>query len=332
MAHPLRIAVLGAGRIGTLHARNIAAHPQLEVGYVCSGSEASASALGAELGCPWTTDPDEALDPALVDGALVTSPNGTHIDLIRRATAAGLPTMCEKPLDLDVERIRAAREEILGAGVPVLVAFQRRFDASIAAVIRRVGEGEVGAVEQVVIISRDLAQQPKEYLATSGGLFRDMTIHELDLARCFVPDIVEVTATGSAVVSPVTAEVGDYDSATVVLRGRAGELVTIVDSRHCAYGYDQRLEVFGASGMLAVGNSAPTTVRRWTDQGAEVLEPYIASGFDRYGAAYVAELDALAESIRTGRTVGPSYDDGLAALVLADAAFESARTGRTVAV
>jgi myo-inositol 2-dehydrogenase/D-chiro-inositol 1-dehydrogenase len=328
----VKIAIFGAGRIGTMHARNIAAHAQLELAVVCDVSEASASRLGTELGCPWTTDPDDILHGGGLDGALVTTPNGTHVEYLRRTTAAGLPTLCEKPLDLSIERIRDARDAILSTGVPVMIGFHRRFDASIGALIRRVAAGEIGAVEQVIISSRDVTQHPKEYLATSGGIFRDMTIHEFDLARCFVPDVVAVNAIGTAIAAPQTAEVGDFDSATVVMRGRAGELVTIVDSRCCTFGYDQRMEVFGKEGMLTVGNVTPTTVRGFSAAGAEIADPYISGWLERYSPAYLAELDAFAESIRTGRSVGASYDDGMRAVELANAAAESASTGRVVSV
>lgn len=274
------MAVFGAGRMGGLHARNIAAHPQLDVALVCSGSRQSASALADEVGAAWTTDAEDAFIPGRVDAAVIASPNGTHVDLLRRTTAAGLPTLCEKPLDLSADRIAAARDAIRSTAVPVIVGFQRRFDPSVGAIVRRVAEGEIGTVEQVIIISRDVAQHPGEYLVGSGGLFRDMTIHDLDLARCLVDDLVEVKATGTAIVSPVTSEVGDHDSATIVLRGRGGQLVTIVNSRHCPWGYDQRLEVFGADGTLAVGNVLPTTVRRYSAAGTEESDRYVTSGLD----------------------------------------------------
>nr|WP_207307569.1 Gfo/Idh/MocA family oxidoreductase [Kocuria rosea] len=240
--------------------------------------------------------------------------------------------LCEKPIDLDIDTVRACQEQISGHTVPIMLGFNRRFDPNFAEVRARVEAGEVGALEQLIITSRDPAPAPRDYIASSGGIFRDMTIHDLDMARFFVPDIVEVTAVGANVFSEEIKELDDYDSVTVTLRGSGGELITIINSRHCASGYDQRLEAFGATGMLTAGNVTSTTVRKSGATGTEEAGAFMPFFLERYGQAYRSELDAFAHSIRTGAPCSPSFDDGVTALVLANAAAESAATGKSVTV
>lgn len=333
---PLRLALFGAGRIGHVHATNIAANPGLELAVIADPFTDSARTLAD------TVDPsgsvDVVADPAEVfarediDGVVVGSPTATHVDLINRAVDRGLAVLCEKPIDLDLDTVMACRDRIGTPSSPVMLGFNRRFDPSFAAVNRRVAAGEIGRLEQLTIISRDPAPAPRDYIAGSGGLFRDMTIHDLDMARFFVPEIVSVSATATNVVSDVFGEFDDYDSAVITLTGRNGELVSITNSRHCAYGYDQRLEAFGAEGMLAATNIAPTTVKKYTATVTEQADPYMNFFLERYMDAYAAELDAFATAIRTGEVCTPGFDDGVLALVLANAAEESVRTGRAVAV
>ncbi|MGI3781157.1 MAG: Gfo/Idh/MocA family protein, partial [Janthinobacterium lividum] len=222
--------------------------------------------------------------------------------------------------------------ELGGAEATVMVGFNRRFDPSFRAVWDRVAAGEIGRLEQLSIVSRDPAPPPPSYIAESGGLFRDMSIHDLDMARFFLGEVVEVSAAGANLVDPAIAEAGDIDSAVVVLRGSSGALATITNSRRCAFGYDQRLEAFGSDGMLSVANQLPTSVRYSGAGLTEAAEPYLNFFLDRYAAAYAAELDHLLDRMADGVAPSPGFADGRAALVLADAALESLRTGRTVPV
>ena len=195
-----------------------------------------------------------------------------------------------------------------------------------------VAEGEIGTLEQLVIISRDPAPPPATYVAASGGLFRDMTIHDFDMARFFLGEVVEVMATGANLISDEIAAAGDIDAAVVVLRGALGTLCSITNSRRCAFGYDQRLEAFGELGMLAAANQLPTSVRFSGATRTEVAPPYHNFFLDRYTPAYSAEMDHFVTAIETGSVPSPGFSDGRAALVLADAANESLRTGTTVKV
>ena len=268
---------------------------------------------------------DVLSDPA-IGAVLIASATTTHVDLITRAAQAGKAVLCEKPIDLDLARVDACWAAI-GARKPlVMVGFNRRFDPSFRALRERVQAGEIGRLEQVVITSRDPSPPPASYVAGSGGLFRDMTIHDFDMARYLAGEIVEAAAFGANLVGVK----GDIDAAMVVLRAASGALVHINNSRRCAYGYDQRIEAFGERGMLQAGNRHDTTVEAWTAEGTHRMDPVQDFFIARYAEAYRAEIDHFVQCVEAGRTPMASFADGRAALALADAALESARTGRTV--
>jgi myo-inositol 2-dehydrogenase/D-chiro-inositol 1-dehydrogenase len=328
----LRFALFGSGRIGQVHAANIAAHRDIDLVMIADPFIDGARHLADRTGARAVQDPAEVFDEAGLDGVVIASPTPTHVELMSRAAERGLAVLCEKPIDLDIDTVLECHERISSFQTPVMLGFNRRFDPHFAAVRAQVEAGSIGALEQLLITSRDPAPAPRDYIAASGGIFRDMTIHDLDMARFFIPDIVEVSAMGANVYSDDIRELDDFDSATVTLRGRDGQLVVITNSRHCSFGYDQRLEAFGTDGMLAAGNVAETQVRRYGAAGTEQAAPYQPFFLQRYADAYRSELDAFANSIRTGAPCSPSFDDGVAALVLANAAAESATTGKTVAV
>jgi myo-inositol 2-dehydrogenase/D-chiro-inositol 1-dehydrogenase len=290
----------------------------------------NARRLEALYGATATESAEQVLEDGGLDGVVICSPTPTHVDLILSAAERDVAVLCEKPVDLDLERARDCQRAVAGAAQPIMIGFNRRFDPSFAAVRRRVGAGEIGQLEQLAITSRDPAPPPEAYIRTSGGIFRDMTIHDFDMARFFLPEIVQVTAHGSNLFSSEIRDAGDYDSAVVVLAGAGGEQVTITNSRHSAYGYDQRLEVFGSDGMLSAGNFRPTSVRSYSSAGTEQADAYEPFFLERYAAAYRAELEHFLHSVREGTVSSPGIDDGVAALELAEAAAESAATGRTV--
>lgn len=327
-----RLGLFGCGRIGRVHAASVAANPRAELVAAYDPFEAAAGEVAAQHGGVATTEPRVVLDDDSIDAVVVASPTPTHVELLTRAVQAGKAVLCEKPIDLDLARVDACAAELAGAEAGVMVGFNRRFDPSIRQVQERVAAGEIGRLEQLTIISRDPAPPPLSYVRESGGLFRDMTIHDFDLARFFLGEVVEVTATGANLVDPAIGEAGDIDSAVVVLRGRDGALASITNSRRATYGYDQRVEAFGSDATLSVANQRPTSVR-YSDAGStDVAAPYLNFFLDRYAAAYAAELDHLLDRMDDGANPSPGFADGRAALVLADAALESLRTGRTVTV
>lgn len=326
----LRLAVFGAGRIGQVHAASIAANPRSELMYVCDPMAGAATALADKYCATSTFDIDAVLEDDAVDAVIIGSPTPTHVDLLARAVKAGKAVLCEKPIDLDLARVDACWEQIKNIPHTVMVGFNRRFDPSFKAIRDRVKAGELGRLEQLAIISRDPEPPPAGYVATSGGLFRDMTIHDFDMARYFLGDIVEVQASGANLVAGYIADAGDIDTAIVVLRGADGALAQITNSRRCSFGYDQRLEAFGASGMLSASNQLPTSVRYYGTDRTETADPYFNFFLERYTSAYQAELDHFLSAIEGGFAPEPSFADGRAALRLADAANESLRTGGAV--
>lgn len=326
----VRIALFGAGRIGKVHASSVSARPGAELAWVCDPFTEPAQALAAEHGARATADIDEVLTDATVDAVIIGSPTATHVDLITRSVRAGKAVLCEKPIDLDLAAVDRCWDEISGAAPIVMVGFNRRFDPTFAEIRSRVAAGEIGRLEQLVITSRDPEPPPASYVAGSGGIFRDMTIHDFDMARFFLGDVVSVHATGANLISDEIAEAGDIDSAVVVLRGAEGTLATITNSRRCSFGYDQRLEAFGATGMLTASNLLPTSVRAYGAERTEAANPYETFFLQRYTAAYRAELAHFLDAVATGTPPSPSFADGRAALVLADAAGESLRTGAVV--
>jgi myo-inositol 2-dehydrogenase/D-chiro-inositol 1-dehydrogenase len=332
MANKVRVGLIGAGRIGQVHAASIAENPDVEFTYIADVFVEGAQKLADKYGTKVTADPMELINASDVDAVVVCSPTSTHVDLISACIDAGVHVMCEKPIDLDIKRVDALLEKVNASKTQIALGFNRRFDPNFAAVNTRVKAGEIGTLEQLIIISRDPAPAPREYIEVSGGIFRDMTIHDFDMARFFVPEIVEVTARGSNSFSDYIKEVGDYDSVNVVMRGSNNELITIVNSRHASYGYDQRIEAFGNLGMLTASNQLPTTVRAFTAKQTEVADPYLNFFLERYAVAYRQELADFVAGIQSGKSTNPSYEDGRQALILANAALESAQTGKSVSL
>ncbi len=322
----LSIAVIGAGRIGNIHARNVAAHPGVRLAGVADVDAAAASRLAEACGAR-AVSLDEAF---AADAVLICSPTPTHAEYIQRAAAAGRAIFCEKPIDLAADRVRACLASVRQAGVVLMIGFNRRFDPHFAALKRRLDAGEIGALEMLTIVSRDPAPPPPAYLATSGGLFRDMMIHDLDMARFVMgEEPIAVHAAASCLVDTSVAAAGDADTAVVTLRTSSGRLCQISNSRRAAYGYDQRIEVHGAKGLLRAGNVTPTTVELATGAGF-TTDPLLPFFLERYAASYRAELSAFVTAVESGAAPRPDGEDGLKALLLADAATESARTGQTV--
>lgn len=332
MNTPIRFALIGSGRIGQVHAASIAASSEATLAWVCDPIIEGAQAVAARYGGEVSTDAADALASGEIDAVLIASPTATHVDLIAASVAAGIPALCEKPIDLDVARVETLRPVVAAAGVPVALGFNRRFDPAFASVRTRVAAGEIGELEQLSIISRDPSAPPAAYVGVSGGIFRDMTIHDFDMARFFLPDIVEVSATGSAVFDPGAREHGDFDTAVVTLRASSGALVSITNSRHSAVGYDQRLEAFGARGSLCVANAPTSLVSLSTATAVEAKPPYQDFFLERYAEAYAAELAEFIKLVRGETSTSPTFDDGRAALLLADAAQRSATERVVVSV
>ena len=325
----LRLAILGCGRIGQVHARSIMGLEDARVTAVSDAMPAAAEALARRTGAE-ARGTDAIMASGDVDAVILGTPTTTHFDLIHAAAAAGKAIFCEKPVDLAVDRIRACMEAVEAAGVPFMVGFNRRFDPSFANLIGRVRAGEIGDPEIVTILSRDPAPPPAAYVAASGGLFRDMMIHDLDLACLLLGEMpVSVHATGAALVDPAIGAAGDVDTAAVTLTTASGRIAQISNSRRATYGYDQRMEVHGATGMLRVENVLRHAVEAATAAGF-ARAPAQDFFLDRYEAAYRLEMAAFVAALRDGRAPDPGIADGLRAQRLADAATIAWTEGRIV--
>jgi myo-inositol 2-dehydrogenase/D-chiro-inositol 1-dehydrogenase len=322
-----KIALLGAGRIGRIHAANAVAHPGLTLSHIVDPVAASAQGLAAETGAAVASLEDILADSS-VDGVIVASSTDAHLDHCLRAAAAGKAIFCEKPLDMDLGRARAAAGQLKDARL--FLGFNRRFDPSFQALQARLASGAVGALETLQITSNDPAPPPVSYVKVSGGLFKDMAIHDFDMARWLLgEDPVEVFAWGSCLVDPAIGEAGDIDTARTALKTASGKLCVIANSRRSGFGYDQRIEAYGAAGMVRADNVTESTVRVWTEDGAQA-DKFQNFFLDRYAAAYRAEMAHFADILAGQAEPAIGYADGVAALALAEAAGESMASGRIV--
>jgi myo-inositol 2-dehydrogenase/D-chiro-inositol 1-dehydrogenase len=323
------IALFGAGRIGTIHAGNLAREPGARLRYVVDPNATAAQALAARHGAELATVAQVFADKA-IGAVLICSSTDTHADLILAAAAAGKQIFCEKPVDLAIGRARTCAEAVARAGVTCMIGFQRRFDPTFASVKARLAVGEIGTPEMLVVTSRDPGAPPIPYIKSSGGIFKDMLIHDFDVFRWILDDEAEtVHASASCLVDPAIAEAGDVDSTAVTIRTKRGRLCQINTSRRAAYGYDQRFEVLGSGGMLQAGNHVPTEVIAST---ATAVTRDLPEHFflERYRAAYANEMTHFFAVLAGKERLRTTIEDGLRALELAEAATASWREARIV--
>ena len=323
------VALFGAGRIGKIHAGNVARESGARLKYVIDPNSEAAQALAAQHGAKTATTAEVFADRA-IGAVLICSYTDTHADLILAAAAAGKQIFCEKPVDLAIARARSCAEAVARAGVTCMIGFQRRFDPTFAALKKRLAAGEIGTPEMLVVTSRDPGAPPIPYIKSSGGIFKDMLIHDFDIFRWILEDEAEtVHANASCLVDPAIAAAGDVDSTAVTIRTKRGRLCQINTSRRAAYGYDQRFEVLGSGGMLQAGNHVPTEVIASTGKAVarDLPEHFF---LERYRAAYASELAHFFAVLAGKEKLVTTIDDGLKALELAEAATTSWREGRIV--
>lgn len=280
------------------------------------------------------TDAMEAIARPDVDAVVIGTPTDTHVGLMTRAVELGKAVLCEKPIDLDIAESEKAAANVERLGGKVMLAFNRRFDTTFAEIRRSIDAGRIGEVRQVVISSRDPGMPPAAYVKSSGGIFRDMTIHDLDMARWLLgEEPVLVSAIGSRLVdAPLLEQYDDYDTVMVTLQTASGKQAVINNCREAVYGYDQRVEVLGSTGLLTHDNLRPTTMRLTTAEMTDAQEPLLNFFLERYAQAYRAEMNAFVDAIADGKPMPTTVRDGVLALRLAECAVESVRTGRAVAV
>jgi myo-inositol 2-dehydrogenase / D-chiro-inositol 1-dehydrogenase len=333
MAQTIKIGIIGAGRIGKLHAENIAySMPEAKIVAIAdlnmtSAIEAWAKSLGVEK---VMKDPAALIADQDIQAVLICSSTDTHADFVVKCAQAGKHIFCEKPVDLSVAKVRAALDAVAKAGVKLQVGFNRRFDHNFRRVHEHVASGDVGDVQIVKITSRDPAPPPPAYVAVSGGIYLDMMIHDFDMARFQAgSDVVEVFAAGAVLVDKAIGEAGDVDTTIVTLRFANGALGVIDNSRKAAYGYDQRLEVFGSKGAAVAENDGPNQVKFLGEAGVSSDKP-LYFFLERYKEAFIAEMRAFFEAVGQGTRVPVTGEDGLQDLLVALAAKKSLAEGRPV--
>lgn len=326
-----KVGLLGAGRIAVVHATAISAHPQSTLVAVSDINQEAAQKLADEYGAE-VRSTDAILNDAEIDLILIATSTDTHSDLIERATAAGKAVLCEKPVDLSLERARVCLDNVSQSGCPVMIGFNRRFDPSFSALKKALDQGEIGKPELLSITSFDPAPPPVAYIKVSGGLFRDMMIHDFDMANFLMGEApVSVYAAGTSLVNPEIGEAGDVDTAIVTLTYADGRIAVIKNSRRAVYGYDQRVELLGSNGLLQAHNMLENTVVKSTVDGVTGAKPTYFF-LERYMPAYSNEWDAFIAAVSAKSAMPVSLHDGVLALTIAEAATRSARSGQPVAL
>ena len=325
----LKVGLLGAGRIAGVHATAISSHPGSTLVAVSDINAAAAEKLAADYGAQ-ARGTDAILSDPAINAVLIATSTDTHSDLIERATAAGKAVLCEKPVDLSLARARICQKQVAASGRTVMIGFNRRFDPSFGALKAALDAGEIGKAELLSITSFDPAPPPVAYVKVSGGLFRDMMIHDFDMANFMMGAApTTVTAVGTSIVDPAIGAAGDVDTAVVTLTYDDGRIAVIKNSRRAVYGYDQRVELLGSEGLLQAQNMLENTVVKSTKAGVTGAKPTYFF-LERYMPAYAAEWAAFVNAVNSGGAFPVTLDDGVAALAMAEAATLSAKTGAPV--
>lgn len=324
------IALFGAGRIGQVHAVNIANHPQSSLYSVIDPYQEGAKALATKYGAKIQTTEEAMADPN-IHAVLIASATDTHADLIEQAALAKKTIFCEKPIHLDISRVQQCLAIVKENNVPLFVGFNRRYDPQFRLVRERLSAGAIGKAESLVITSRDPSPPPAEYVKVSGGIFRDMTIHDFDMARFIIgEDPISIYAQGSNLVDPAIGQAGDIDTAFIVMKFPSGAMATITNSRRSGYGYDQRLELHGEKGLLKADNIHENTVELWTEEAGCVGAKPEHFFLERYAKAYRSEWEHFIDVVAGRSEPECSGYDGELALKMADKALESLKTGQEV--
>ena len=325
----VRFGLLGAGRIGKVHAKAVMGDANAKLVAVADAMAPAAQAIADQYGCE-VRSIEAILAAKDIDAVVICTPTDTHADLIEAFVKAGKAVFCEKPIDLSLARVKTCLEVVRAHKGTLMVGFNRRFDPHFRAVRAEIDKGTIGEPEMVVITSRDPGAPPVDYIKRSGGIFRDMTIHDFDMARFLLgEEIAEVVATAAVLVDPAIGIAGDFDSVQVMLKTASGRQAMISNSRRATYGYDQRIEVHGSKGAVSAENQRPVSIEVATVAG--YTRPPLHDFFmTRYTEAYAAEIATFIAALRGTGKAEPTGEDGLIALALAEAALKSVAEARVV--
>ena len=327
----VRFAILGAGRIGQVHARAVTSTPDATLVAIADPVADAAQRVADAYGCDIRSI-DEIAASDDVGAVAICTPTNTHADLIEQFAKAGKAVFCEKPIDLSLERVKTCLKTVEAEDATLMVGFNRRFDPDFMALKKSIDGGRIGDVEMITLTSRDPGPPPYEYIKVSGGIFRDMTIHDFDVARWLLGEEVEtVQAAASVLTDTKIGELGDFDSINVILTTASGKQCTITNSRRATYGYDQRIEVHGSKGSVSAENHREANIEI-ADSTGYLRPPLLNFFMSRYVNAYANEIAAFVGAVANGSPTPTTGHDGMMALALADAALKSVAEGSVVKV
>ena len=325
----IRVGLLGTGRIGSLHAENVASHRESTLDVVADIDNDSANNLAAQFGA-FVKSADELISDPNIDAILIATSTHTHSDFIEKASSAGKAILCEKPVDLNLTRAKKCLDKVSAAKNPIMVGFNRRFDPNFAQLKKSLDNGEIGNRELLTITSFDPAPPPISYVKRSGGLYRDMMIHDFDLSNYIMGELpITISAIGHSLVDPEIGAAGDVDTAVVTMVYADGKIAVIKNSRRAAYGYDQRIEILGSEGLLQAENILENSVVKSNNDGVISAKPKYFF-LERYLSAYKAEWNAFVKSVNNDEPIPVTLEDGVAALAMAEAATQSQSTGKSI--
>lgn len=330
----LNVALIGCGRIGRMHADIVRANPRAHLACVHDIDRQSVATVVGDTEIEVAETPKQIFANPDIDAVIVASVTATHADYIEASVAAGKPVFCEKPIDLDIQRVVACQSAIAGSDVPVQIGFNRRFDPGHSALRDALVDGEIGRLLQLLVTSRDPVPPTLDYLYGAGGMFRDMTIHDFDLVRFMLgaDEPVEVWATGGALLEEGLADMNEIDCAMTVMRTAGGRQVLINNARQSSYGYDQRVEALGSKGMLQSTNRTPHGLVRFGSTSTAAHVPYLDFFIERYSEAFTHQFEAFVDFATGTRLDVPTFEDGHKALVLAESAYRAMETGCVVRI
>ncbi len=330
----INISLMGAGRIGKMHAEIISAHPDVNLQYVYDINKDNALQVAKQNNAEIVNSPEEAIMSDKIDAILIASATPTHTQFITMGAKSGKAVFCEKPIDLDIHKVNECMKEINEINIPLQIGFNRRFDNSHAKVQQARLKKEIGELEMLIITSRDPEPPGLEYLNAAGGFFRDTTIHDFDLSRFILGDdpIIQVTAFGENLFDENAKKADDFDTAMFILKSREGVLIHINNSRRAVYGYDQRVEAFGSKGMIISNNQTITSVESYTNKITSSKEPILHFFIERYTQAYKDQFNHFIECIKNNIKPSVTFEDGRNALIIANAAYESHKQKKTIEI
>ena len=328
----IKIALMGAGRIGKMHANLIMANSNCSLEFVYDVNTKFAEEISQQTGAKVAKSPEDAINNENTDAVFIASATPTHVSFITMAVNAKKPVFCEKPIDLDINKVDECREFIKDKNIPIQIGFNRRFDNSHSKVKIASNDNEIGKLEMLVISSRDPEPPGIDYLKAAGGFFRDTTIHDFDLSRFILGDdpIEKISAFGEQLISEDAKKVGDHDTAMFIMRSKSGVLIHINNSRRAVYGYDQRVEAFGSKGMIISNNQTQSSVEKYTKDHTFAKDPVQFFFIERYEQAYKSQLEEFLGMITNKSQPKVTFEDGRRALIIANAAYESFNSGKVV--